>query len=203
MQDKRLISKSTSQFAAPHFYVDKPETATTGEYRAVTDFRALNAVTVKNRYPLPRADQLFDKLSSAKYFTKIDLRTGFYQILINEADRHKTAFTTSQGLFEYNVLPMGLCNSPGVFMQLMNDTFAEFLNKFVLVFLDDIIVYSDTLEEHEQHVRQALVRLRQQRLHAKLSKSALCKREVEFLGHMVGEHGLREERRVGKSVDQV
>jgi hypothetical protein len=191
MLQKRLISKSQSQFAAPHFYVDKPETPTTGEYRAVTDFRALNAVTVKNRYPLPRADQLFDKLSKAKYFTKIDLRTGFYQILINEADRHKTAFTTSQGLFQYNVLPMGLCNSPGVFMQLMNDTFAEFLNKFVLVFLDDIIVYSDTLEEHEQHVRQALTRLRQQRLYAKLSKSALCKREVEFLGHMVGEHGLR------------
>ena len=191
MLDKRLISKSQSQYAAPHFYVEKPETATTGEYRAVTDFRALNAVTVKNRYPLPRADQLFDKLTKAKYFTKIDLRTGFYQILINELDRHKTAFTTSQGLFEYNVLPMGLCNSPGVFMQLMNDTFADFLNKFVLVFLDDIIVYSDTLEEHEKHVRQALNRLRQQRLYAKASKSALCKREVEFLGHMVGVNGLR------------
>ena len=191
MLDKRLISKSQSQFAAPHFYVEKPETTTTGEYRAVTDFRALNAVTLKNKYPLPRADQLFDKLSKAKFFTKIDLRTGFYQILINAADRHKTAFTTSQGLFEYNVLPMGLCNSPGVFMQLMNDTFTDFLNKFVLVFLDDIIVYSDTMEEHEQHVRQALTRLRQQRLYAKASKSALCKREVEFLGHMVGEHGLR------------
>jgi hypothetical protein len=191
MLDKKLISKSQSQYAAPHFYVEKPETATTGEYRAVTDFRALNAVTVKNRYPLPRADQLFDKLTKAKYFTKIDLRTGFYQILINELDRHKTAFTTSQGLFEYNVLPMGLCNSPGVFMQLMNDTFADFLNKFVLVFLDDIIVYSNTLEEHEQHVRQALLRLRQQKLYAKASKSALCKREVEFLGHMVGVNGLR------------
>jgi len=191
MLDKGLISKSQSQFAAPHFYVEKPETPTTGEYRAVTDFRALNAVTVRNKYPLPRADQLFDKLSKAKYFTKIDLRTGFYQILINQLDRHKTAFTTSQGLFEYNVLPMGLCNSPGIFMQLMNDTFAEFLNKFVLVFLDDIIVYSNTREEHEQHVRQALTRLRQQRLFAKASKSALCQREVEFLGHMVGEHGLR------------
>lgn len=191
MQDKCLISRSQSQFAAPHFYVDKPETPTTGEYRAVTDFRALNAVTVKNRYPLPRADQLFDKLSASKYFTKIDLRTGFYQILIHEADRHKTAFTTSQGLFEYNVLPMGLCNSPGVFMQLMNDTFADFLNQFVLVFLDDIIVHSSTMEEHEQHVRQVLARLRQHRLYAKASKSALCKREVEFLGHMVGEHGLR------------
>ena len=191
MLAKGLISASQSQYAAPHFYVDKPETPVTGEYRAVTDYRRLNAITVKNKYPLPRADELFDRLAHAKYFTKIDLRTGFYQILIDEADRHKTAFRTSQGLYQYNVLPMGLCNSPSIFMQLMNDTFKEFLNKFVLVFLDDIIVYSNTAEEHEQHVRQALLRLRQQRLYAKASKSALCLHEVEFLGHMVGRNGLR------------
>ena len=136
-------------------------------------------------------DQLFDKLAHAKYFSKIDLRTGFYQILIAEQDRHKTAFVTSQGLFEYNVLPMGLCNSPAVFMALMNDTFREYLDQFVLVFLDDIIVYSNTLEEHERHLRLALQRLREQRLCAKLSKSALCQTEVEFLGHYVGRDGLR------------
>lgn len=191
MLAKGLISASQSQYAAPHFYVDKPETPVTGEYRAVTDFRRLNAITIKNKYPLPRADELFDRLAHAKYFSKIDLRTGFYQILIDEADRHKTAFRTSQGLYQYNVLPMGLCNSPSIFMQLMNDTFKEFLNKFVLVFLDDIIVYSNTAEEHEQHVRQALLRLREQRLYAKASKSALCMHEVEFLGHMVGRNGLR------------
>ena len=185
------IKSSQSEYAAPHFYVPKPDSATTGEYRAVTDYRLLNAQTVKNRYPLPRADQLFDKLAHAKYFSKIDLRTGFYQILIAEKDRHKTAFSTSQGLFEYNVLPMGLCNSPGVFMALMNDTFREYLDQFVLVFLDDIIVYSDTLEDHERHLRLALQRLREQRLCAKLSKSALCQTEVEFLGHYVGRDGLR------------
>jgi hypothetical protein len=185
------IKVSQSEYAAPHFYVDKPDSATTGEYRAVTDYRRLNEQTVKNRYPLPRADQLFDKLAHAKYFSKIDLRTGFYQILIAEKDRHKTAFVTNQGLFEYNVLPMGLCNSPGVFMALMNDTFREYLDKFVLVFLDDIIVYSDTLEDHERHLRLALQRLREQRLCAKLSKSALCQTEVEFLGHYVGRNGLR------------
>ena len=106
MLQKKLIRVSQSEYAAPHFYVDKPETPTTGEYRAVTDFRALNEITIRNKYPLPRADELFDKLAKAKYFSKIDLRTGFYQILIAEEDRHKTAFTTSQGLFEYNVLPM-------------------------------------------------------------------------------------------------
>ena len=185
------IKNSQSEYAAPHFYVPKPDSATTGEYRAVTDYRQLNAQTVKNRYPLPRADQLFDKLAHAKYFSKIDLRTGFYQILIAEKDRHKTAFSTSQGLFEYTVLPMGLCNSPGVFMALMNDTFRAYLDQFVLVFLDDIIVYSDTLEDHERHLRLALQRLREQRLCAKLSKSALCQTEVEFLGHYVGRDGLR------------
>ena len=185
------IKHSQSEYAAPHFYVDKPDSATTGEYRAVTDYRLLNDQTVKNRYPLPRADQLFDKLARAKYFSKIDLRTGFYQILIAEKDRHKTAFVTSQGLFEYNVLPMGLCNSPGVFQSLMNDTFREYLDQFVLVFLDDIIIYSDTLEDHERHLRLALQRLREQRLCAKLSKSALCQTEVEFLGHYVGRSGLR------------
>jgi hypothetical protein len=185
------ITGSQSEYAAPHFYVDKPDSATTGEYRAVTDYRLVNEQTVKNRYPLPRADQLFDKLAHAKYFSKIDLRTGFYQILIAAEDRHKTAFVTSQGQFEYTVLPMGLCNSPGVFMALMNDTFRAYLDKFVLVFLDDIIVYSDTLEDHERHLRLALQRLREQRLYAKLSKSALCHTEVEFLGHYVGRDGLR------------
>ena len=185
------IKHSQSEYAAPHFYVSKPDSETTGEYRAVTDYRLLNQQTVKNRYPLPRADQLFDKLAHAKYFSKIDLRTGLYQILIAEQDRHKTAFVTSQGLFEYNVLPMVLWNTPGVFMALMNDTFREYLDKFVLVFLDDIIIYSDTLEDHERHLRLALQRLREQRLCAKLSKSALCHTKVEFLGHYVGRHGLR------------
>ena len=191
MLANKHISHSQSEYAAPHFYVDKADSATTGEYRAVTDYRLLNDQTVKNRYPLPRADQLFDKLARAKYFSKIDLRTGFYQILIAEKDRHKTAFVTSQGLFEYNVLPMGLCNSPGVFQSLMNDTFRDYLDQFVLVFLDDIVVHSDTLEDHERHLRLALQRLREQRLCAKLSKSALCQTEVEFLGHYVGRNGLR------------
>jgi len=185
------ITRSQSEYAAPHFYVDKADSTATGEYRAVTDYRLLNEQTVKNRYPLPRADQLFDKLAHAKYFSKIDLRTGFYQILIAAEDRHKTAFVTGQGQFEYTVLPMGLCNSPGVFMALMNDTFRAYLDQFVLVFLDDIIVYSDTLEDHERHLRLALQRLREQRLYAKLSKSALCQTEVEFLGHYVGRDGLR------------
>ena len=191
MLKKKLISPSQSSYAAPHFYVEKPDTATSGEYRAVTDFRALNDITVKNSYPLPRADELFDKLAKAKYFSKIDLRTGFYQILIALEDRHKTAFTTSQGLFQYNVLPMGLCNSPAIFMGLMNSIFRQLLRKSVLVFLDDIVVYSDTLEEHECHLREVFQILRNNQLFVKLSKSELCRTEVEFLGHYVGKNGIR------------
>ncbi len=191
MLEKGKIRRSQSEYAAPHFYVDKPESTETGEYRAVTHFRALNDITVKNTYPLPRTDELFDKMANAKYFSKIDLRTGVYQIGIAEEDKHKTAFITSQGLFEYNVLPMGLGNSPAIFMQLMNDTFRENLNKFVLVCLDDIIVYSDTLEEHERHLRWVMQKLREQKLYAELSKSELCVEEVTFLGHYIGKDGVR------------
>jgi len=187
---KQFIRPSKSQYAAPHFFVDKPDSATTGEYRGVTDFRELNRVTRPEEAGVPHAQTLFDKLQGKKYFTKIDLRTGFYQILIAEEDRHKTAFLTSQGLFEYNVLPMGLRNSPAVFMRLMNDTFRDCAG-YVMVFLDDIVVYSDSLEDHERHVRAALQKLREQRLFAKLSKSAICQREVEFLGHWVGHKGMR------------
>jgi hypothetical protein len=193
MLSKSLIRKSQSEYAAPHFYVEKPDTAKTGEYRAVTDYRALNEITVRNRYPLPRVDELIDQLAGAQWFSKIDLKTGFYQILIREEDRHKTAFITSQGLFEYNVLPMGLCNSPGIFMQLMNDIFREagYLNKFVVAYLDDIVIYSKTKEEHEQHLRQVFKVLRRHKLFVKGSKCELFKEEVQFLGHYVGRKGVR------------
>jgi hypothetical protein len=185
------IRPSSSQYAAPHFFVEKPETKTTGVYRAVTDYRRLNDITEKNRNSLPLADDCFNKLVNAKYFSKIDLRTGFYQILVKEADRHKTAFTTNEGLFEYNVLPMGLCNSPAIFMALMRKVFGDYINKFVIVFLDDIIIYSNSLEEHEQHLRLVMQKLRDYKLYAKESKTSLVMREVEFLGHYIGYKGLR------------
>ena len=137
----------------------------------MVDFRALNEQTIKSKYPLPRMDELFDQLQGARYFSKLDLRTGFHQIRIAPADTHKTAFRTSRGLFEYLVLAMGLCNAPGTFMQLMNETFSDLLNKGVLVFLDDIIIYSKTLEEHRALLATVLDRLR--------DRQALCQ-EVEM-----------------------
>jgi transposase InsO family protein len=158
--------------------------------RVVVDYRGLNELTVKNKYPLPLMDELFDRVHGAKYFTKIDLRSGFHQIRIAEEDIEKTAFRTRYGSFEYLVLPMGLCNAPGTFMQLMNDTFRDLLDRSVLVFLDDILVFSRTKEEHIAHVREVLTRLRAQKLYAKRSKCELFRDEVEFLGHRIGANGL-------------
>lgn len=185
---KGFIKPSQSSYAAIPFQVAKKGTE---ERRTVVDYRALNEQTVKSKYPLPLMEELFDRLQGAKYFTKLDLRTGFHQIRIRAEDTHKTAFRTSRGLFEYLVLAMGLCNAPGTFMQLMNETFADFHNKFVLVFLDDIIIFSNSLEEHKAHLESVLSRLQDRQLYAKRSKCSLFQQEVEFLGHYVGVNGLR------------
>ena len=184
---KGFIRPSRSPWGAPMFLVAKPD----GGKRMVIDYRALNASTVRNRYPLPRVDELFDQLRGARYFSKIDLRTGYWQIRMAADAVEKTAFTSRHGHYEWLVLPMGLTNAPAEFMALMETTFQAELNKFVLVFLDDILIYSKTLEEHEAHLRAALERLRARKLHAKISKCQFFRQEVEFLGHYVGRAGVR------------
>ena len=161
-----------------------------GTPRVCVDYRALNEITVKNKYPLPLMDELFDRVQGAKYFSSIDLRDGFYQILLREEDRQKTAFRTRFGSYEYTVLPMGLCNAPSTFMQLMNDTFRDLLDKSVLSFLDDILIFSKTREEHLRHIREVLERLRAKKLYGKLSKCEFMRSEVGFLGHRIGADGL-------------
>lgn len=180
------IRVSNSPYGAMALIVKKKD----GTARVVIDYRGLNEVTVKNKYPLPLMDEMFDRVWGAKWFTKIDLRTGFHQIRVAEADVAKTAFRTRFGSFEYLVLPMGLCNAPGTFMQLMNDTFRDLLDRSVLVFLDDILVFSKTKEDHVRHVREVLTRLRAQKLFAKRSKCEFFREEVEFLGHRIGANGL-------------
>ena len=162
-----------------------------GTLRFCVDYRGLNDLTVRNSYPLPHMEDLFDRLQGAQYFSKIDLRTGFYQIGMSEEDRAKTAFRTRYGHFEWTVLPMGLTNAPATFQHLMNHTFREFLDRCVLVFLDDIVVYSRTLEDHVRDVRAVLQRLQDAGLYAKKSKCDLFMHEIEFLGHHVGRDGLR------------
>jgi hypothetical protein len=177
---------SNSPYGAMALIVRKKD----GTPRVVIDYRALNELTVKNKYPLPLMDELFDRVIGAKYFSKLDLRTGFHQIRIADADVEKTAFRTRYGSFEYLVLPMGLCNAPSTFMQMMNETFRDMLDRWVLVFLDDILVFSRTKEEHIDHVRKVLMRLREHKLYAKLSKCEFFRSEVEFLGHRLSGDGL-------------
>jgi hypothetical protein len=146
--------------------------------RMCVDYRALNEVTIKNKYPLPRIDDLFDQLKGATVFSKIDLRSGYHQLRIREEDIPKTAFITRYGLFECTVMSFGLTNAPAFFMNLMNKVFMEFLDKFVVVFIDDILIYSKSEEEHEQHLRLVLEKLKEHQLYAKFSKCDFWLKEV-------------------------
>ncbi|GJZ80375.1 putative reverse transcriptase domain-containing protein, partial [Tanacetum coccineum] len=140
---------------------------------------------IGSRYPLPRIDDLFDQLQGAKHFSKIDLRSGYHQLRVKEQDISKTAFRTRYGHYEFLVMPFGLTNAPAVFMDLMNRVFHEFLDKFVIVFIDDILVFSKSKEEHEEHLRTVLQILRQEKLYAKFSKCEFWLSKVAFLGHIV------------------
>jgi len=154
------------------------------------DYRSLNEVTIKNKYPLPRIDDLFDQLQGARYFSKIDLRSGYYQLKIRPSDVPKTAFVTRYGQYEFTVMPFGLTNAPAYFMNLMNKVFMEELDKFVVVFIDDILIYSRSAEEHEQHLRIVLEKLRAHELYAKFSKCEFWLTTIAFLGLILSEEGV-------------
>jgi len=167
-------------------FVDKKD----GTQRMCVDYRSLNEVTIKNKYPLPRIDDLFDQLRGACVFSKIDLHSGYHQLKIRNADIPKTAFTTRYGLYEYTVMSFGLTNAPAYFMYMMNKVFMEYLDKFVVVFIDDILVFSKTEEEHAEHLRLVLQKLKEHKLYAKCSKCEFWLKEVSFLGHVVSNGGI-------------
>ncbi|XP_060974075.1 uncharacterized protein LOC133039244 [Cannabis sativa] len=159
--------------------------------RMCIDYRELNKVTIKNRYLLPRIDDLFDQLQGKKVFSKIDLRSGYHQLRIKNEDIPKTAFRTRYGHYEFMVMSFGLTNAPAAFMDLMNRVFKEYLDQFVIVFIDDILIYSKTEEEHEEHLRLTLQRLREHQLYAKYKKCEFWLSEVAFLGHIVTSGGIK------------
>ncbi|GJS27252.1 putative reverse transcriptase domain-containing protein [Tanacetum coccineum] len=186
MLENGFIRPSVSPWGAPVLFVKKKD----GSMRLCIDYRELNRITIRNRYPLPRIDDLFDQLQGAKYFSKIDLRSGYHQLRVREHDISKTAFRTRYGHYEFLVMPFGLTNAPAVFMDLMNRIFHEYLDKFVIVFIDDILVYSKSEEEHERHLRIVLEILRQKKLYAKFSKCEFWLQQVAFLGHIVSTDGI-------------
>jgi hypothetical protein len=183
---KGYICRSFSPWAFPVLLVEKKD----GAKRMCVDYRDLNAVTIKNKYPLPRIEDLFDQLKGACVFSKIDLRSGYHQLKIHPEDIPKTVFTCKYGLYEYTVMSFGLTNAPAFFRHLMNKVFMDYLDTFVVIFIDDILVYSKSEAEHEKYLKLVLQRLREHKLYAKLSKCEFWIDEVPFLGHVISKGGI-------------
>jgi hypothetical protein len=184
--EKGFIRPSSSPWGAPVIFVLKKD----GTQRLCMDYRALNEITVKNMYPLPRIDDLFDQLCGACVFSKIDLWSGYHQLKVRECDIPKTAFVSRYGLYEFAVMSFGLTNAPAYFMYMMNKVFMEYLDKFVMVFIDEILVYSRNEGEHEGHLLLVLQKLRDHKLYTKLSKCEFWLKQVAFLGHVVSKGGI-------------
>ncbi|GKA93962.1 reverse transcriptase domain-containing protein [Tanacetum coccineum] len=186
LSDKGFIRPSSSPWGAPILFVKKKD----GSFRMCIDYRELNKLTVKNRYPLPRIDDLFDQLQGSSIYSKIDLRSGYHQLRVREEDIPKTAFRTRYGHYEFQVMPFGLTNAPAVFMDLMNRVCKPYLDKFVIVFIDDILIYSRNEKEHEEHLKTILELLKKEELYAKFSKCEFWINTVKFLRHVIDSSGI-------------
>jgi hypothetical protein len=186
LQAKGFIRHSSSPWGAPVLFVEKK----VGTQRMCVDYRSLNEVTIKNKYPLPRIEDLFDHIKGAGVFSKIDLRSGYHQLRIWESDIPKTSFCTQYGLYEYTVMSFGLTNTPAYFMYLMNKVFMEYLEKIVVVFVDDILIFSRMEEEQEKHLRLVLEKLRSNQLYAKFNKCEFWLTRVTLLGHVISTGGV-------------
>jgi hypothetical protein len=184
--DLGLIRPSVSPWGAPIIFIRKKD----GSWRLCIDYHQLNKETIKNQYLLSRIDDLFDQMKGAMVFSKIDLRSGYHQLWIKEDDIPKTSFKMRFGHYEFIVLPFGLTNAPGVFMSLMNGVFHEYLDKFIQVFIDNILIYSRMMEEHDEHLRLVLQCLRENKLYGKLSKCSFYQSKIHYLGHVISGEGI-------------
>jgi len=184
--DQGVITHSNSGFASPVILVRKSDKT----WRLVVDYRHLNALTIKGKYPLPVIDELLDELAGAQWFTKLDLRAGYHQIRLAPGEEYKTAFQTHNGHYEFNVMAFGLTGAPATFQYAMNAALAPFLRKFALVFFDDILIYSPSFEEHLQHISAVLGVLKRDKWHVKLSKCDFAKQKIAYLGHVISTEGV-------------
>jgi hypothetical protein len=187
MLQQGLIRPSTSAFSSPILFLVCKKDMT---WRFCVDFRALNAVTLKDKFPIPVVDELLDELQNTRFFSKIDLRSWYHQVLMHEDDIAKTVFRTHQSHFEFLVMPFGLTNAPATFQALMNETLKPYIRKSVLVFFDDILIYNATCADHLQHLRMVLDTLRQCHLFGKESKCVLGAKEISYLGHVISGQGV-------------
>ena len=187
MLQQDLIQHSTSPWSFPVVIIKKKN----GKLRFCVNYKPLNDVTKKDNYPLPRIDEILDSLNGAQWFTTLDLASGYWQIKVREEDREKTAFITKFGTFEFKVMPFGLCNAPATFQHIMNKVLGEAIGKYVMVYLDDVIIYSRTFEEHLRHIENALNKIRGANLRLKAEKCHFGATELPFLGHVVGKDGVK------------
>ncbi|GJU65918.1 putative reverse transcriptase domain-containing protein [Tanacetum coccineum] len=186
LSEKGFIRHSSLPWGAPVLFVKKKD----GSFLMCINYRELNKLTVKNSYPLPRIDDLFDQLQGSSVYSKINLRSGYHQLRVREEDIPKTAFRTRYGHYEFQVMPFGLTNTPAVFIDLMNRVCKPYLDKFVIVFIDDILIYSKSKQEHKEHLKLILELLKKEQLYAKFSKCEFWIPRVQFLGHVIDSQGI-------------
>ncbi|GJU65589.1 putative reverse transcriptase domain-containing protein [Tanacetum coccineum] len=186
LADKGFIRPSTSPWGALVLFVKKKDRS----FRMCIDYQELNKLTIKNRYPLPRIDDLFNQLQGSSVYPKIDLRSGYHQLRVRDEDIPKTAFRTRYGHYEFQVMPFGLTNAPAVFMDLMNRVYKPYFDKFMIVFINDILIYSRNKEEHTDHLRIILELLRKEKLYTKFSKCDFWISIMQFLGHIIDSQGI-------------
>ena len=186
MLNKNQIRPSDSPYGAPILFAKKKD----GHLRLCVDYRALNKNTIVDSYPLPRIDELLSRLQGARYFSRLDLRDGYFHVPVADQDVHKTAFSCRYGTYEYLVMPFGLMNAPSTFQRIMNQVFFDMLDRNVIVYLDDILIFTKTEQEHRKVLAEVFRRLAHYSLYVKEKKCALFLRQVEFLGHIVTEEGI-------------
>src|SRR3989440_2193439 len=187
MEKSGIIRRSYSPWASPVVIIDKKD----GSKRFCIDFRKVNDITKTDAHPLPRIDDLLEQFRTARYFSSMDLASGYWQVEMEEEDKKKTAFTCHLGLYEFNVMPFGLKNAPPTFQRLMNHILKDYLYEFAVVYIDDILIYSKDFEEHMEHIRKVFDKLREAELMIKLKKCKFCEGNIEYLGHIVGRDGLK------------